>query len=116
MRHVVLQNLFLDAAQRRPNGRDLRDHVDAVAVVLDHAGEAPHLALDAAQPLAARGLDFVSHARLYTPTGYRCQGAVEPWQNQSTIITRMRMATRTTTTRQGHRRRATTWRAIRCAA
>ena len=45
---VVLEDLLLGAAQSRPHRRDLGDDVDAVAVVLDHAGEPAHLALDAA--------------------------------------------------------------------
>jgi hypothetical protein len=32
-RRVVAQYLLLDAAQRRPHGQHLRDHVDAIAVV-----------------------------------------------------------------------------------
>src|SRR5688572_25278078 len=44
MGDVLAQNLFLDPAQRRAHGRDLRDDVDAVAVLVHHAGEAAHLA------------------------------------------------------------------------
>src|SRR5262249_6513494 len=54
VRHAVLQmvaeRLLLDAVERRADGADLRQHVDAVAVLLDHAGDTPHLALDAAKP------------------------------------------------------------------
>jgi hypothetical protein len=35
--HVVLEDLFLQPTQRRTRGSDLRDNVDAVAVILDHS-------------------------------------------------------------------------------
>src|SRR5207244_10604469 len=54
--HVIAQDLLLDAPERRPHRRDLRDDIDAVAIVLDHAREPSHLAFDAAQALAARCL------------------------------------------------------------
>jgi hypothetical protein len=46
MRDVIAQDLFLDAPQRRAGCRDLRHHIDALAIGLDHAGEAADLALD----------------------------------------------------------------------
>src|SRR5204862_432000 len=36
MRHVIPQHFLLHAAQRGPHRRDLRDYVDAVAILLDH--------------------------------------------------------------------------------
>jgi len=51
MRDVVAQDFFLDTAQRRAYRADLRHDVDAITVVLDHAGEPAHLAFDTAQPL-----------------------------------------------------------------
>src|SRR5262249_60657771 len=62
VRHVVAQDLVLEPAQGGAHGGDLRHHVDAIAVVLDHAGEAAHLALDPAEPLEAGGLGVVLHA------------------------------------------------------
>ena len=53
MRNVIAQNLFLDTAQRGAHGRYLRDDVDAIAIIVDHAGQAAHLALDAIEPLPA---------------------------------------------------------------
>src|ERR1700709_1192318 len=58
MSDVVAQDFLLDAAQRRPRGRDLRDDVDAVTVVLDHAGEAANLALRPVQPFKDGSLDL----------------------------------------------------------
>ena len=49
MGDMIAQDLFLDPAQRSAHRADLGDDVDAVALVLDHAGEAAHLALDAAE-------------------------------------------------------------------
>ena len=46
MRDVVAEDFLLGATQRRPDRRDLRDHVDAIAVFLDHAGESADLAFD----------------------------------------------------------------------
>jgi hypothetical protein len=47
---MVLQNFPLDPAQRGTNGSKLRYHVDAVAVLLDHARKAADLAFDPAEP------------------------------------------------------------------
>jgi hypothetical protein len=37
MRDVLAQDFFLDTFQRRAHSRDLRDDVDAVTILLDHA-------------------------------------------------------------------------------
>src|SRR5262245_42286801 len=54
VRHAVLQmvaqDLLLDLVEGGPHCADLGQHVDAVAVFLDHAGDAAHLAFDAAEP------------------------------------------------------------------
>jgi hypothetical protein len=46
VRHVISENFLLDAPQCRSNGSDLRDDVNAVAVFLDHSGQAAYLAFD----------------------------------------------------------------------
>src|SRR5579862_2877211 len=46
MRHMIGQNFFLGLAQGGPCRRELRDDVDAVAVILDHARQTAHLPLD----------------------------------------------------------------------
>ena len=51
MRDVFAQDFLLGAPQRRTHGADLRDDVDAIAVVLDHAGKPAHLAFDPVEPL-----------------------------------------------------------------
>src|SRR5262249_21683327 len=72
---MVLQHLVLDLAQRRADRLDLRQHVDAVTVVLDHPLDAAHLALDAAQARAAGGLRVRLHRlTLYPPRVYLATG------------------------------------------
>ena len=61
MRDVVAQDLLLDAAQGGAHRRDLRDNVDAVAILVDHLREAADLTFDPAQPFLARCLDVFSH-------------------------------------------------------
>ncbi len=69
MRHMVAQDFLLDAAQRRAHRGDLRDDVDAIAVVLDHAGEPAHLALDAVEPFAASTPCCLRFMRAIYPLG-----------------------------------------------
>ena len=52
--HVVVEDPEREALERRVHRRDLREDVDAVAVVLDHALDPAHLALDAVQPADER--------------------------------------------------------------
>ena len=66
MSDVVAQNLLLGASQCRAHGGDLGDNVNAVAVILDHAGEAADLAFDPAEPSKAGVLDLAFHA-VYIP-------------------------------------------------
>jgi hypothetical protein len=61
MRHVILQHFLLDPPQRRPHRRDLGDDVDAVAVLVNHFGQAADLALDPAETLLTGCLDVFSH-------------------------------------------------------
>ena len=53
---VVVEELEGEALEGGSNGADLRQHVDAVTVVLDHPLDASHLPLDPVQPLHHRGL------------------------------------------------------------
>src|SRR5215468_61991 len=75
VRHAVLQviaqDLLLDLVECRPHRADLGQHVDAVAVLLDHAGDAAHLALDAAKPRPLGLFHFLVHGLNHTPVGYR---------------------------------------------
>ena len=48
---VVLEHLQRNRLERCVDRGELREDVDAVAVVLDHPGDAPHLALDAGEAL-----------------------------------------------------------------
>ena len=70
LRHAVAEVIFDqaegDGLQRPGHGRDLGQDVDAVGVVLDHALEPAHLALDAAQPLEVS--IFVLRVPAHDPT------------------------------------------------
>ena len=73
MGDVILQHLLLDPAQRGAHRRDLRDDVDAVAVLLDHLRQAADLALDPAQPFLTGCLDVFPHAAYIPPQGIGCK-------------------------------------------
>ena len=51
MGDVILEQLRADLLERRLDGRDLGQDVDAVAVFLDHPLDPAHLALDPVQAL-----------------------------------------------------------------
>ena len=51
MADVLPENFLFEAPQRGAGRRDLRHDVDAVAIVLDHAGEAANLSFDPVEAL-----------------------------------------------------------------
>jgi hypothetical protein len=51
MGDVIVKDLLLHFTQSCARGGNLRDHIDAVAVLFDHADQATHLALDPLQAL-----------------------------------------------------------------
>ena len=53
MRDVILQHFLLDAPERGADGRDLRHDIDAVPVLLHHAGEPADLTFNSRQPFGA---------------------------------------------------------------
>jgi hypothetical protein len=63
---MIPQHLFLDAPERGPHRRYLRDDIDAIAVLVDHFRQAANLALDPAQPLLTGCLDVFPHP-VYIP-------------------------------------------------
>ena len=71
MRHVISEHFFLDAPERGANRGDLRDDIDAVAVIVDHLGQAANLALDPAETFLTGCLDVFSHAVYIPPQGIR---------------------------------------------
>src|SRR2546428_13101574 len=82
---VVVEQLERDGVERLLDGADLRQHLDAVAVVLDHARNPAHLSLDAGQALRdllLPGRVAGALARLpegnYTPTRYLSCGRRAP--------------------------------------
>jgi len=66
MRHTVLQmlaqDLLLGTVQRRAHGAKLGYHIYAIAIRLDHAGEAAHLSFDAGKPRGNRFLGAIIHS------------------------------------------------------
>jgi hypothetical protein len=70
---VVAQDRLLHAPECGAHGCDLRDDIDAVAVLLDHASEAAHLTLNAVEAFEARRFGVVGHALTDTLWGYICQ-------------------------------------------
>ncbi len=61
---VIAENFFLDSLQGRADRMGLGQHVDAIAIVLDHSENTADLALDAPQTNRDRFfryLGFVLH-------------------------------------------------------
>jgi len=73
MRHVIPEHFFLDAAERGAHGRDLRDDIDAITILVNHFGQAANLALDPAQAFLAGCLDVFSHAAYIPLQGMGCK-------------------------------------------
>src|SRR5207253_3852421 len=71
MMEMIVQHLGLDLRQRGADRLELGEHIDAVALFLDHAGDAAHLTLDPAEPIGQRRLVVAFHAALNnTHLGY----------------------------------------------
>ena len=62
-------NFLFHPAQRGAHRGDLRHDVDAIALVLDHAGEPAHLAFDAVESFAALPSCHPLPCVLYIPLG-----------------------------------------------
>src|SRR5215217_7532877 len=69
---MVAEDFLLDRAQRRAHRGDLRDHVDAVAVLFDHTGKPANLPLDPLQALEHGNLGISSHAYYIPLRGIGC--------------------------------------------
>lgn len=61
MRYVIAKDFFLHTRESRTNGRNLRDDVDAIAIVIDHTNKAANLTLDAVEALHAGYLGILLH-------------------------------------------------------
>jgi len=68
---MVAQDFLFQAPQRGADRGNLGHDVDAIAILLDHAGNAANLSLDAIEPLRTGLLDILSHAPYIPPTGIR---------------------------------------------
>lgn len=71
--NVIVQDFLFNPAQRCAHGGDLGDDIDTVAVLLNHAGKASHLAFDAVEALGYGFLSIFAHVLTYTLWGYMCQ-------------------------------------------
>lgn len=67
MRDVIAEDFFLDAPQRCTSRRNLRDDIDAITIIFDHAGDSARLAFDPFQPFEAGCLDFLPHDSYIPP-------------------------------------------------
>src|SRR5690606_6927276 len=89
---VVAEQFLAHAAERLVHGRDLRQDVRAVALLLDHPLEAADLPLDAAQPLQVPLLDLRVHA--HRPAGavgvLQVPAAHPHWRVHRPILPRLR--------------------------
>src|SRR5215831_10795010 len=68
MRHMIAQDFFFGTPERGADCTDLRHDVDAIALVLNHAGEAPHLTFNTIESLERCRLAVLCHA-VYIPPG-----------------------------------------------
>jgi len=67
MGDMILQHLFLNAAQSGTNGGDLRYDIDAVPVFIHHLSKAPDLTFNPAEAFLARSLDVFAHSSYIPP-------------------------------------------------
>jgi hypothetical protein len=70
-RNMIAQYFFLRAAQGRSYCRNLRHHINAITIIVDHSGNAPDLAFDATEPFYGRRLDVLAHASYIPLQGIR---------------------------------------------
>ena len=72
--HVVVEDAERQAVERGAHSRELREEVDAVAVLVDHPLDATHLALDAVEAAAELRLVVV------VPVLVRVGHIATPWR------------------------------------
>jgi len=61
MLQVIAEDFLFDFVQRGTDSTDLGQHIYAVAVLVDHARNATHLALDPAKPSSLGLFEFLVH-------------------------------------------------------
>jgi hypothetical protein len=70
MSDMVAQEFFPYVAKGGPDGRNLRNNVDAISILLDHSHKATDLAFDPGESLKTGLLDVFAHRTYpYTPMG-----------------------------------------------
>lgn len=70
MSNMVFKYLSLNLMQGCPDRIDLRQEVDAIAVLLNHPAQTADLALDTLEPCCHGLAGCLVHAHHYTPVGY----------------------------------------------
>ena len=58
---MIAENFLFGTAQGRSHRRNLRDNIDAVAAIFNHAGKTTHLALYAFEPFQHGDFGFFLH-------------------------------------------------------
>ena len=89
---VAVQQTEGDLVERRLNGGDLGDHIDAVAIVFDHSLDASHLTFDPLQAVeelvfrSAVAARFRSrHLNLHEPSWYKRINTLRGYANLAQI-------------------------------
>src|SRR5262245_22753653 len=85
MGDVIAQYFLFDAAQCGADGTDLRHDVDAVAFVLNHAGETAHLPFNPVQPFEGSRLVVFCHQGYIPPRGIT--GKALDWCRRNITVT-----------------------------
>jgi len=78
IRHMIPKDLFLDTPQSSADRHNLGYDIDAISVLLNHAGNTADLTFDPAQSFRARGFDFLAHTSLYPYRVYFQVGSQPP--------------------------------------
>lgn len=73
MLEVIAQNLLLYLAEGSLDRSNLGQDINAITILVDHAGNAAHLPFDPAEARELRRLQFRDHALNYTLVGYKWQ-------------------------------------------
>jgi hypothetical protein len=73
MGNMVAEEVVLDPAQGGPYRADLGYQVNAITLLIDHFGNASHLAFNAIELFADSRLDVISHEFYIPPWGICCK-------------------------------------------
>ncbi len=74
---MIPDHFRLDPAERRTNGCDLGNHIDTVAIRINHPRNPADLAFDSVESLANRLFRVILHLVILYPRGVYCREASE---------------------------------------